>query len=149
VAQLARAGVDAYGTDPSGPLLKKSVRGGLELRQADAVAHLQSVAPRGLGGIVLSGRVDRLNAPDAYRLALLLGTRIAPTGPIVVAATHQATWLREALPLEQDLAPGRPLQPETWCYLLSEYGFTGLETIAGAEPHGFLVTGVRAGYGDH
>ncbi len=149
VAQLACAGVDAYGTDPSGPLLKKSVTRGLDLRQADAVGHLRTVAPRGLGGIVLSGCVDRLNAADAYRLASLLRTRIAPTGPIVVTATYQGTWLREASPLEQDLAPGRPLQPETWCYLLTEYGFTELETVAGAEPHGFLVTGVRAGYEDH
>lgn len=146
VAQLACAGVDAYGTDPSAPLLEKSVRRGLDLRQTDAVRHLGSVAPRGLGGIVLSGCVDRLNPADAYRLVLLLGIRLAPTAPIVVAATHQATWLREAPPVEQDLAPGRPLQPETWCYLLAEHGFTGLETVAGAEPHGFLVTGVRAGY---
>jgi Methionine biosynthesis protein MetW len=145
VAQLTLAGVDAYGTDPSGSLVEQPVSPGLDLQQADAFGHLRSVASRGLGGVMLSGFVDRLTPGDARRLAFLAGTRVAPAGPIVLVGTHPAIWLREASPLERDLSPGHPLHPETWSYLFADYGFTGLETVVGPEPDGFLVTGTRAG----
>jgi hypothetical protein len=129
------------------------VTAGLDLQQAEAVGHLRDVEACGVGGVLLSGCVDRLPPSDARRLVYLLSTRVAPGGPVVLASTHPARWLREATGLERDLSPGRPLHPETWCYLLAEYGFIalethddpGLRTSSDPGPGGFLVTGARAG----
>jgi hypothetical protein len=144
VGQFLEEGIDAYGTDPWAVLVESPVKPGLDLRQAEAIGHLRSVAPGSLGGILLSGHVDRLTPGDARRLAFLVGTRVAPRGVIALVGTQPAAWQRQASPLELDLAPGRPLHPETWRYLLGEYGFTGLEAPDDPELDGFLVTGTRA-----
>ena len=142
VAALLAAGIDAYGTDPSGVLVEEPQRPGLDLVQAEAVGHLRSLAPAELGGVLLSGFVDRLSPGEARRLAFLLGTHLAPGMPVVLTGTEPATWQREASPVQRDLAPGRPLHPETWCHLLGEYGFDRLQTTT---PTGaYLVSGICA-----
>jgi hypothetical protein len=143
VAALLAAGIDAHGTDPSAALVDEPAVAGLDLVQAEAIGHLQSAEPGGLGGTLLSGFVDRLTPGDARRLAFLLRTRVAPLGPIVLIGTQPTRWQREASPVQRDLAPGRPLHPETWGYLLGEYGFSQLETVTRDELGAFVVTGRR------
>lgn len=143
VQRLVAAGVDAYGVDPAGALVDAPTAAGLDLVQADLIGHLRSVSAHGLGGAVLSGTVDRLATGDARLLAFLLGTRVAPGGLVVLVGTRPDSWERDATPLERDLAPGRPLHPETWCYLLSEQGVTGLEISGGSL--GYAVVGTLRG----
>ena len=143
VAQLMAAGLDAYGTDPSGELVDEPAVAGLDLVQAEAIGHLQGAESASLGGSLLSGCVDRLTPGDARRLAFLLSTRVAPGGPVALIATQPASWHERSSPVERDLAPGRPLHPETWCYLLGEYGFGQLEAITPDELGAFVVSARR------
>jgi hypothetical protein len=139
VGRLVAAGVDAYGVDPAGALVDAPATPGLDLVQAEVLGHLRSVSAHGLGGVLLSGSVDRLATGDARLLAFLIGTRVAPGGAVVLVGTHPQAWERDATPLERDLAPGRPLHPETWCHLLAEQGATGLETSG--DSLGYAVVG--------
>jgi hypothetical protein len=41
---------------------------------------------------------------------------------VVVLATDQEWWGRQLAPAARDLAPGRPLHPETWSILLRRAG---------------------------
>jgi hypothetical protein len=133
VHRLAGKGADAYGVEPFAAFLDKPAARGLDLVHGEVLGHLRSVPAQGLGGVLLSGCVDRIAAGDARRLAFLLGTRVLPGGVVVIAGTHPSTWRIEASPVELDLAPGRPLHPETWSHLLREYGFVEVELVDGPE----------------
>jgi hypothetical protein len=54
-----------------------------------------------------------------------------------------AAWDAPGAPPEADLAPGRPLRPDTWCRLLEQNGY---DAVAQQGPDGqdYLVTAVRA-----
>jgi hypothetical protein len=56
--------------------------------------------------------------------------------------TRQA-WDSPDAPPEADLAPGRPLRPDTWCSLLEQSGYEAVEH-AGSGGDDFLVVAVRS-----
>lgn len=121
---LAAHDGDTYGVDPRAPAAPDA---GLDVREEEVADHLRSLREGTLGGLVLSGCVDRAGLPEKHELAHLAASRLAPGAKVVVLGTAPATWQR-ALPadvsalVEADLAPGRPLHPETWAHLLSMAG---------------------------
>ncbi|MDP9386548.1 MAG: hypothetical protein M3Q48_01125 [Actinomycetota bacterium] len=114
VARLAGAGLDAYGVDP----VERAVAAGLEVRTDEALDHLRALPDAALGGLVLSGCVDRLPVGAQFELASLAAAKVAPGGAVVVVSADPRGWGRERPPVEVDLAGGRPLHRETWCHLL-------------------------------
>jgi hypothetical protein len=68
---------------------------------------------------------------------------MAPSGVVALIGTPPALWEERASPVERDLCPGRSLHPETWCYLLADYGFTCAEAIVPAELGAYLVSATR------
>lgn len=115
VDALGAAGIGAYGVDRRRALHVDALRGGLDVRGDDPMAHLSSLPTDALGATVLDGMVDRLGIneqvamlDDAVR-ATAAGGRVLVvlserTGPSAVAA---------------DLAGGHPLLADTWHHLLS------------------------------
>ena len=119
VAGLVRARVDAYGVDPHAPDEKP----GLDLRPDTMAEHLKRLPDGALGGIVLSGAIDRLPAPAKLALLDAATAKVAPDGVVVVLGTDPLAWGRDAFVVEADLAPGRPFHAETWERVLGERGF--------------------------
>ena len=119
VAALAGTGLDAYGVDP----VEQAVPAELEVRVDDVAAHLDALPDGALGGLVLSGCVDRLPVGALTELAGLAAAKVAPGGTLVVVSADPRGWERERSPVEVDLAGGRPLRAETWCHLLRTRGF--------------------------
>ena len=143
VAAMAEAGLDAYGADP----VDRTPPPDLELRVDEVVPHLASLPDGALGGLVLSGCVDRLPLGTQVELAGLAAAKVAPGGGVVVLSADPRGWARVASPVEVDLAPGRPLRSETWCHLLAGRGLRArlaeeheepdgdaLEPVPGADP---------------
>ena len=118
VSRLVEAGADAYGVDP----VEQSPPAGVEVRADEALAHLQALPDAALGGLVLSGCVDRLALGVLVELAALAAAKVAPGGSVVVVSADPRGWERDHSPVEVDLAGGRPLRPETWCHLLESRG---------------------------
>lgn len=139
--ELVAAGVDAYGTDPSERLTVEAVAGGLDARPDHVVTHLRRVTPRGLGGAVLSGCVDRHPVADLVEIAELLGRNLAPGGRVALVGVVPDR--SGAVDAGEDLAPGRPLRAETWHRLLDRSGFADIETRDGADGT-FVVWGHRS-----
>ena len=142
VGRLNSAGLDAYGTDP----VSRSGTAGIELRLDVALDHLAALPDETLGGLVLSGCVERLTAPEQQRLARLAGSKVSADGVVVVVSAHPRAWT-DADPVAADLAAGRPLHAETWVELLCRSRPTGgavdvvdgpssnaLAPVAGAAP---------------
>jgi hypothetical protein len=60
----------------------------------------------------------------------------------VLHSATRSAWESDDAPLDADLAPGRPLRPESWCHLLGSRGFdAGVRTGPGGGD--YLVTAVR------
>ena len=96
--------------------------------------ELAARGPASLGGLVLSGVVDRL--PLHALVALLARARIAlqPGAPIVVVASdpeQQGTWSGV---VAQDLVGPRPLHAQTWELLLQRAGFVAVAPLDASGP---------------
>ena len=75
-----------------------------------------------MAGVVLLGCVDRLDLVGQLGLVEQSARVVGPGGTIVVLATDQAAWAEGLSAPARDLAPGRPLHPETWSLLLHRAG---------------------------
>jgi hypothetical protein len=105
---------------------------GLDVRREGVTDHLRSLGDGALGGLVLSGCVDRGDVAAQHELAQLASTRLAPGAKVIILGSSPVAWQRAlsgnpAALVEADLAPGRPLHPETWAHLLT---LAGLEVQA-------------------
>lgn len=131
-AALEAAGVDVYGVDPRDDAAELADERGVEVRGVDVLTHLRSLPDGSLAGLVLSGCVDRLPLGDLDELARRAAAVLADGAPLLVLGVHPNAWERSCSPIAADLAPGRPLHPETWEWLLTANGFTGVEAHLGA-----------------
>lgn len=129
--RLTDAGKDAYGVDSSEGACLAAADRGLDVRPDDVLAHLRSLSPASLAGLVLSGCVDRLPVGALLDLADLAATRVAPGGVVVVVSAEPRSWARWRSPIEADLAPGRPLNADTWQHLLLARGLEASEVHDG------------------
>ncbi|MHB8464865.1 MAG: methionine biosynthesis protein MetW [Acidimicrobiales bacterium] len=118
LAGLAEAGADVYGVEPVERLVMEASRVGLDVRADDALAHLRALPAASLGALVLSGAVDALPLGGVLELADHAASAVVPGGVTIVLSCGAITD-----PVIADLAPGRPLHPETWVHLLSERGY--------------------------
>ena len=96
------------------------------MRGDDPLTHLRALPEASLGGLVLSGCVDDRALGEMLEIADRAAAVLAPGGRVVVVSDGPAAWARQTDPVVADLAPGRPLHPETWCHLLGERGFRDL-----------------------
>ena len=128
---LSGEGRDAYGVDPRGPLVDQAVTHGFEAFPDDPLTHLGAVGDGTLGGVVLSGWVDRAALGRQRMLIETVATKLAGGGRLVLIAAAPGQWARRVAPLESDLAPGRPLHAVTWAHLLSTAGFEQVEVTDG------------------
>lgn len=96
--------------------------GGLSVSFGEVADALASTPDASVSAVVLAGAVDRLDLPGRVDLLGHALRVTAPGGVVVVLATDQAAWDRAVPVVARDLAPGRPLHPETWLLLLDRLG---------------------------
>jgi hypothetical protein len=140
---VVAAGGDAYGVDPRSHVVDVAELGTVDLRDENVEEHLRAVAAAGLGGVVLSGVVDGMAGGERTTLLWLIADRLAPGGTLVIHSVGREAWQEDGAPPEADLAPGRPLRPETWTTLLERGGYESVVTRQGPGGEDFLVTAVR------
>jgi len=132
VGALVACGANAYGVEPIEALALDASRAGLDVRVDDALVHLRALPDRALDGVVLSGCTDCLPLGEVLELADRAVAVLAPGGQVVVLSTGPAAWAGTLDPIVADLAPGRPLHPETWSHLLAERGIDEMRVVWGA-----------------
>jgi hypothetical protein len=126
---LARAGVTARGAEPRGTVALGALARGLPVVIAEVADELAARAPGSLGGLVLSGVVDRC-ALHALLLLLAQSRRaLGPGAPLVVVASEPGTEAH-LTPPARDLLRPRFLHAQTWEVLLARAGFVDVETWA-------------------
>ncbi|MHB1504545.1 MAG: methyltransferase domain-containing protein [Acidimicrobiales bacterium] len=128
---LAQAGFAVCGVDPRGAKAWDAAERGLDVRVAGARSYLAGIEAGSLGGLILSGFVDRDGGPravDAIRLGLCA---VASGRPVVVIGTDLDTWEKSVPVVASDLLPGRPLRPETWAAIMGIEGAEHIEVHLG------------------
>ncbi len=89
---------------------------------AEVIDQLGTIPDATCGGVVLAGCVDRVDLAENVGL-LDHAFRVTKAGrSIVVLTTDQSAWDAGLSHPARDLAPGRPLHPETWSLLLGRSG---------------------------
>jgi hypothetical protein len=131
VGSLLASGVAARGVEPRGAVALRALEQGYTVAIAEVVEDLAARSPRSLGGLVLSGVVDRLPL-QAILLLLSEAHRVLALGaPILVVATEpaQASVARHVV-ADEILAP-TPLHARTWELLLARASFAVAGPLAG------------------
>jgi hypothetical protein len=119
---LDERGAEAHGVEPRGAVALRAIERGCTVTIAEASEDLASRPDGSVGGIVLSGVVDRL--PLHALLPLLAQSRrvLRRGAPLVVISEPvAAVGGRDAA--ARDLVDGVPLHEATWALLLERAGF--------------------------
>jgi len=140
---FAEAGIDGYGIDPGTGAADVAAASSFDVRRDDTAGHLAGLADGVLGGLVLSGVVDRSSAVARRRLLQLAELKLAPGATLAIVGTVPEVWSEVVGPVAADLAAGRPWHMETWASVVAKAGFGHVETQA--KGNGFVVlAGKRA-----
>lgn len=142
--KLMGAGLDTYGVETLESAATAAIERGLDIRPDEVADHLRSLPENALGGLVLSGCVDRSTIGAAVDLADLAAGRLAPEGKVVVLSTDPGSWARGVSPAEADLSGGSPLWAPTWTHLLASRGFQAIEVHDGPVGRRLQLTGEAA-----
>jgi hypothetical protein len=128
IRALTQQGVRAAGVEPRGGVALRALERGSDVSISEIGEHLPQQSTASLGGLVLSGVVDRL--PLHAILPLLADSRrvLASGAPIVVVSEPPVPPARNE-PLSRDMVDRAALHLETWELLLERSGFVDLTTL--------------------
>jgi hypothetical protein len=122
IRALTQRGVAAAGVEPRGGVALRALERGCDVTISEIAEHLPQQIPASLGGLVLSGVVDRL--PLHAILPVLTDSRraLASGAPIVIVSEPFAPLPVDA-PTSHDIVDRTALHLETWELLLDRCGF--------------------------
>lgn len=147
VAALVAAGVTARGVEPRGAAAWRAADRGVPVHVEEVADLLGSLPDGSLGGLVLSGVVDRAPLDELVALVGTATGRLAPAAPLVVLGTWPEAAAAGWGAVPGDLLPGRPLHPETWELLLARAGYADVGRLGpdgAADPGSFAVRARRS-----
>ena len=124
---LRDAGVDARGIDADADMVTYARGEGLQVEQADALAHLEGLGDGELGGIFAAQVVEHLPAPTLLRFLQLAAGKLRPGG-VLVAETINPLSPLALRAYFADLTHAQPLVPETLELLAKQAGFRRVQT---------------------
>lgn len=123
VGAMVEAGIEARGMEPRGDIAWLAADRGARVEVGEVPDLLRSQPPGSLGGLVLSGVVDRVPVDDLVALVSTSVSLLAPGAGLVVVGTRADAAATGWDAVARDLLPGRPLHAETWELLLARAGF--------------------------
>ena len=133
LALLREAGIEARGVDADADMVAYARGEGLDVEQADAIAHLEALDDGALGGIFSAQVVEHLPPPALLRLLELAHAKLRPGG-VLVAETINPLSPLALRNYFADLTHAQPLVPETLALLARQAGFDEVETRFVNEP---------------
>jgi hypothetical protein len=128
---LQKAGLTARGAEPRGAVALRALERGHAVSMAEVAEELATCAPASLGGLVLSGVVDRVPLHSLVSLLNRSRDALALGAPIVVVARDPNRSADQAGAVGRDLLRPQPLHAETWTVLLQRAGFVSVAPLAG------------------
>jgi SAM-dependent methyltransferase len=140
VALLRDAGVEASGVDADGDMVAYARGEGLDVEQADLLAHLETQPDGSLGAIFAGQVVEHLSPPALVRFLELARAKLRDGG-VLIAETINPLSPLALRNFFADLTHAQPLVPETLAQLVRHAGFRDVETHYLHEPDRGDATG--------
>ena len=126
LALLREAGVEARGVDADADMVAYARGEGLDVEQADLVAHLESLPDGSLGGVFAAQVVEHLPPPVLLRFLELAHVKLRPGG-LLAAETINPLSPLALRNYFADLTHAQPLVPETLAMIARHAGFADVE----------------------
>jgi hypothetical protein len=128
VRALAAAGAPAHGVEPRGGVALRALESGCDVTISEVGEYVAQRAASSLGGLVLSGVVDRLALHAIVPLLADCRRALAPGAPIV-AVSEPLGSVGDTAPTSQDMVDRAALHLETWELLLDRSGFVDVAAL--------------------
>jgi hypothetical protein len=128
---LVEAGVVACGVEPRGAVALGPLERGRSVALTEIADALAGRPPASLGGLVLSGVVDRLPLHAVVSLLARARDVLMLGAPIVIVASDPDKRGLWAGTVAQEILQPRPLHAETWELLLQRAGFVSVASLDG------------------
>jgi hypothetical protein len=132
--RLAAAGATAHGVEPRGRVALRALERGCSVSICEAHEYLAGRPAGSVGGVVLSGVVDRV---PLHGLLPLLGEcrrGLVRGGPVVIVSGPPVDGASTG-PEASDLLRGHSLHAETWAVLLERAGFVEVAPLPAGPGH--------------
>ena len=128
VRGLMQRGAMAEGVEPRGGVALRALERGCDVTICEVSEYLPGLPSASLGGIVLSGVVDRLPLHAIVPL-LTDARRVLSGGAPVVIVSEPLTPLAANAPTSVDMFDRAALHVETWALLLGRSGFVDVTPL--------------------
>jgi SAM-dependent methyltransferase len=123
---LRDEGIEARGIDADADMVAYARGEGLDVEQADALAHLESLPDGSLGGVFAGQVVEHLPPAVLFRFLELAARKLRPGG-LLVAETINPLSPLALRSYFADLTHAQPLVPETLALLAAQAGFRDVQ----------------------
>ncbi|MDA8290753.1 MAG: class I SAM-dependent methyltransferase [Actinomycetota bacterium] len=124
---LREAGVPAYGIEMSERSVEAGRRGGLDVRLADASAHLSALAERSLRAVTAIHVVEHLATDDLIAFLDLAVRALEPGGLLVLETPNPENLVVGASSFYLDPTHRNPIPPALLSFLVEARGFADVE----------------------
>src|ERR1051325_6107405 len=93
LALLKEHRIGGRGIDTNAAMIAAARERGLDVTQADAMAHLQSLPDASLGGAIASQVIEHMTPSYLLSLLPMLFRKLRPNAPVVLETINPACWL--------------------------------------------------------
>jgi hypothetical protein len=149
VRALNRSGVPASGAEPRGMVALSGLESGCAIAINEVSDELAARPPASLGGLVLSGVVDRLPLPALVALLAQARRVLTRHAHLVVVATEPEVAEARCGVVARDLLQAAPQHVASWEVLLDRAGFVGYARLgdpeSGDDDHRFALAATVPG----
>jgi SAM-dependent methyltransferase len=123
LALLGERGIRAHGLDINHEMVEACRAGGLDAREGDALAHLDSLPDASLGGLIAVQVVEHFQPAYLVRLLDTAYHKLKPGSKIVIETLNPSCWFAFFEAYIRDITHAWPLHPETLKFLVVSSGF--------------------------
>jgi SAM-dependent methyltransferase len=127
LALLAERGISAHGLDINHEMVEACLASGLDAREGDAIAYLESIPDRSLGGLIAVQVVEHFQPPYLVRFLDTAYHKLRPGSKIVIETLNPSCWFAFFEAYIRDITHAWPLHPETLKFLVVSSGFQRID----------------------
>jgi SAM-dependent methyltransferase len=127
LALLAERGISAHGLDINHEMVEACRASGLDAREGDALAYLESIPDGSLGGLIAVQVVEHFPPPYLVRALDTAYHKLKPGSKIVLETLNPSCWFAFFEAYIRDITHAWPLHPETLKFLAVSSGFQRIE----------------------
>ena len=127
LALLAEHGIAARGVDLNAAMVETARERGLDVRQGDALAYLETLDDDSVGGVFGAQVAEHLDPSYLDRLVDVARRKLRAGGLLVLETINPACWAAFFDSYLRDLTHVRALHPETLQFVLRANGFHSVD----------------------